>query len=377
VDVVSPGLVLIDKYIFCIFSGTNMRTFFLVALFALVSVAVASDVASLDTDSFDKFVGGDKPALVEFFAPWCGHCKALAPVWEELATTFKGQDVVIASVDADQHRSLGARFGVSGYPTLKWFPAGSTEPEDYRQGRAIDDLVDFVNRKAGTNVRIKQAPTFVVDANDDTFDSIVLDTSKNVLVEFYAPWCGHCKRLAPEYEKLGQSFIGSEDVTVVKVDADQHKVKSGKYGVTGFPTLLWFPKDNKVGEKYTGGRTAEDMLAFINKNAGTQRVIGGGFLPTAGLIAELDELVAKFKSNTAEREQILKETQALFDANKTNKDWAMAKFYAIAMKRVIAKGDDYAASEIDRLQRMLEGGNIKADRIPQFHQRINVVKQFL
>lgn len=354
-----------------------MRTFFLVALFALVSVAVASDVASLDTDSFDKFVGGDKPALVEFFAPWCGHCKALAPVWEELATTFKGQDVVIASVDADQHRSLGARFGVSGYPTLKWFPAGSTEPEDYRQGRAIDDLVDFVNRKAGTNVRIKQAPTFVVDANDDTFDSIVLDTSKNVLVEFYAPWCGHCKRLAPEYEKLGQSFIGSEDVTVVKVDADQHKVKSGKYGVTGFPTLLWFPKDNKVGEKYTGGRTAEDMLAFINKNAGTQRVIGGGFLPTAGLIAELDELVAKFKSNTAEREQILKETQALFDANKTNKDWAMAKFYAIAMKRVIAKGDDYAASEIDRLQRMLEGGNIKADRIPQFHQRINVVKQFL
>lgn len=62
--------------------------------------------------------------------------------------------------------------------------------------------MDFLNQKAGTNARIKEAPTAVTVLTDDNFDSIVKDSTKNVLVEFYAPWCGHCKSLAPIYEKL-------------------------------------------------------------------------------------------------------------------------------------------------------------------------------
>lgn len=56
---------------------------------------------------------------------------------------------MIAKVDADAHRDLGSRFGVRGYPTLKWFPKGSTDPEDYSGGRSADDIISFVNQKAG------------------------------------------------------------------------------------------------------------------------------------------------------------------------------------------------------------------------------------
>ena len=62
----------------------------------------------------------------------CGHCKKLAPDYEIVADTFaNSKEVLIAKVDADQHKSLGSRFGVQGFPTLKWFPKGSTEPEEY------------------------------------------------------------------------------------------------------------------------------------------------------------------------------------------------------------------------------------------------------
>ena len=60
---------------------------------------------------------------------WCGHCKNLAPEWEKLGSTFKKSDgVLIAKVDADAHRDVGTKFGVQGFPTIKWFPAGSLTP---------------------------------------------------------------------------------------------------------------------------------------------------------------------------------------------------------------------------------------------------------
>lgn len=64
------------------------------------------------------------------FLPGCGHCKRLAPAYEEVGKAYdNSDDVVIAKVDCDAERSLAQRFGVSGYPTLKFFPKGSTEPE--------------------------------------------------------------------------------------------------------------------------------------------------------------------------------------------------------------------------------------------------------
>jgi len=347
-------------------------------LLALIAVSVsAANVKELTPDNFDTFVGGDRPALVEFFAPWCGHCKKLVPVYEELATTFAKEPVVIASVDADAHKDLGGKFGVSGFPTIKYFPAGSSTPEEYQGGREVNDFVDFLNRKAGTKVRVKVAASDTAVLTDDSFDAVVLDPKKNVLVEFYAPWCGHCKKLAPDYEKLGATFAGEEEVVIAKLDADKYKSKSGKYGVTGFPTLLWFPKDKKAEPvKYTGPRALDDLVKYVNLNSGTSRLAGGGFEASAGTIDELAQLAKDFIASPNKRETLLNDAKALTETLKSHANAPFAKFYTITMENVIKKGESYIADEVARLDRLITGKQIKTDKLPEMHKRKNIISQF-
>ena len=165
------------------------------AAVALPLLASASDVLNLIPKNFDKVVfESGKPALVEFFAPWCGHCKNLAPVWEELATAFAkdASKVSIANVDADAQKDLGKRFGVQGFPTLKWFDGkpGST-PEDYNGGRDLESLTKFITDKTGLKPKglKKAAPSDVVMLTDSSFKTEI-GSDKDVLVAFTAPWCG-------------------------------------------------------------------------------------------------------------------------------------------------------------------------------------------
>jgi protein disulfide-isomerase-like protein len=63
----------------------------------------------------------------------------------------------------------------------------------------------------------------------ENFDQVVLDPTKDVLVEFYAPWCGHCKQLAPTYDKLATVFKQEPEVVIAKIDADKYKDLASKY----------------------------------------------------------------------------------------------------------------------------------------------------
>lgn len=90
------------------------------ALFAATG-ALGSDVHDLKTDTFKDFVKSNDLVLAEFFAPWCGHCKALAPEYEEAATTLKEKNIPLAKVDCTEEVDLCKEFDVEGYPTIKIF----------------------------------------------------------------------------------------------------------------------------------------------------------------------------------------------------------------------------------------------------------------
>ena len=80
---------------------------------------------------------------VEFFAPWCGHCKNLEPHWKSAAGELKGK-VKLGAVDATVHQGLAGQYGVRGYPTIKFFPAGiKGEAQEYDGGRTSDDIVKW------------------------------------------------------------------------------------------------------------------------------------------------------------------------------------------------------------------------------------------
>lgn len=344
----------------------------------LFAGVLASDVTVLTPDNFDDVIGGSQPALVEFYAPWCGHCKALAPVYEELATTFKSDSVVVANVDADANRELGSRFGVTGFPTLKWFPAGSDTPEDYSGGRSVEDLVDFINSKTGLKRRVKKAPTAVVTLTPSNFDDVVMDPSKNVLVEFYAPWCGHCKSLAPVYEEVAKTFESESDVVVASVDADKHRDLGSAYGVSGFPTLKFFAAgDDKEAEPYESGRDATSLVDFLNGAAGTHRVVGGGLTDMAGRLADFDFFAAQFMSaaDDAGRQAVMDEAANSMDVL-TDEEATAAKMYIKAMTKVMKKGAEYVEKERARLGAMLDSGSVSPNKKTFFMLRRNVLAAF-
>lgn len=173
---------------------TNILTGTLAAL-STISTAAAGAVTDLTPKNFDSIVlQSQKPALVEFFAPWCGHCKTLAPTYEELATSFAHatDKVTIAKVDADAHRDLARRFGVQGFPTIKWFDGKSEKAEEYASGRDLDSLVGFVSGKTGIRAKGQgmKEPSLVVNLGDRSFGEVVGGGEKDVLVAFTAPWCG-------------------------------------------------------------------------------------------------------------------------------------------------------------------------------------------
>ncbi|KAF9193206.1 protein disulfide-isomerase precursor [Haplosporangium sp. Z 767] len=100
----------------------------------------------------------DKDVLIEYYAPWCEYCKTLAPTYDEVGELYKGSNIVIAKIDAtanDLPSSLP--FTVSGYPTIKFKKAGSTEYMDYNGERTKESFVDFLNKNAVNKVENKEA----------------------------------------------------------------------------------------------------------------------------------------------------------------------------------------------------------------------------
>ncbi|CAG8956183.1 hypothetical protein HYFRA_00012100 [Hymenoscyphus fraxineus] len=338
-----------------------------------------SAVIDLIPDNFDKLVFAGKPALVEFFAPWCGHCKSLAPVYEELAQNFASSKdkVLIAKVDADAEKSLGKRFGIQGFPTIKFFDGKSEKPEDYSGGRDLESLTEFIAKKTGVKVKkARVAPSEVEMLNDQTFASTI-GGDKDVLVAFTAPWCGHCKTLAPIWEKVAQDFASEPNVVVAKVDAeaDNSKATAKDQGVASYPTIKFFPKGSKEPEMYESGRTQPDIIKFLNQKAGTHRTPGGGLDATAGTIEALDTIVAKFTGGSSIADVAAEATKAAKELQE-GAQYKYAEYYVRVFDK-LSKSEGYAAKELARLDGIIKKGGLAPAKLDEFTSKTNILRRFI
>ncbi|KAG0248124.1 protein disulfide-isomerase precursor [Mortierella polycephala] len=449
----------------------------LAATSMFAGVNAESDVLDLTTKNFSDNVKGEKLILVEFFAPWCGHCKSLAPEYEIAATQLKEAGIPIAKVDCTVETELCQEHGVQGYPTLKVFRDG--EAVDYNGPRKADGIISYMKKQIlpalsevaaedlvtfsqsdrvvvigvlpkdaekreilekvakkyreefvfgvveenpdvegsgivlykkfdegknilkgddfteeslvefiqtnsvpvmdeigpdnyarymdaalplgylffstpedrtkfsaevetlakelkgkmnfvyidaakygahAANLNLKESwPAFgiqnvvsgvkypieqegdltfekikaladgvlagtvepsiksepIPETNDEpvkvvvahNYKEIVDDLDKDVLIEFYAPWCGHCKSLAPTYERLGELYKGSE-IVIAKMDATTNDLPSDvPFIIQGFPTIKFRKAGTTEYIDYSGNRSEEDLIKFINTNA--------------------------------------------------------------------------------------------------------------
>ncbi|XP_036399480.1 protein disulfide-isomerase A3 [Megalops cyprinoides] len=478
--------------------------FKLLFLAVLAGAARASDVLEFTDDDFDSKIGDHEMILVEFFAPWCGHCKRLAPEYEAAATRLKGI-VSLAKVDCTANTQVCGKYGVSGYPTLKIFRDGE-ESGGYDGPRTADGIVSHLKKQAGpASVEVKAVADFekfvgdrdasvvgffadggssaqaeflksasslresyrfahtnseellkkydiegegiilfrpprlsnkfeessvkfsedkitsgkikrfiqenifglcahmtednkdqlkgkdllvayydvdyeknpkgsnywrnrvmkvakgfldqgkklafavanknsfshdvselgldassgevpvvgirtakgdkyvmqeefsrdgkalerflqdyfdgklkrylksepIPENNDgpvkvvvaENFEEIVNDDSKDVLIEFYAPWCGHCKSLEPKYKELGEKLVNDPNIVIAKMDATANDVPP-PYEVRGFPTIYFSPAGKKQSPlKYEGGREVSDFVSYLKREATNPPVV--------------------------------------------------------------------------------------------------------
>ncbi|KAE9400234.1 protein disulfide isomerase [Gymnopus androsaceus JB14] len=351
-----------------------MKFSFSLLVAALAAGVSASNVLELNPDNWDDVVGKGKPAMLL----GVDTVKISLLPYEQVADAFAHakDKVFIAKVDADgEGKPLGKKYGVTGFPTLKWFNADGKE-EPYEAGRDLDGFANFITSKSNvkSNIKPPPPPAFrVLDYSD--FDEVVMvGHEKDVLVTFTAPWCGHCKSMKPAYSNVASIFEPESNCIVANVDADDKKNEGLKtrYGISGFPTIKFFSKDNKEGETYEGGRSEADFVKFLNEKCGTHRSPTGGLLDTAGRLADFDLLASKFFAASSDiRDSIYQEALTL---SSTVGD--ASKHYLRVMEKLVNGTEGYFEKESKRLESILNKRTMAPAKLDEIKVKSNILRAF-
>lgn len=214
-----------------------------------------SPVLQVDAKSFDRLISqSNYTSIVEFYAPWCGHCQNLKPAYEKAATQLDGLAKVAAiDCDDDANKQFCGSMGVKGFPTLKIVrpgkKAGRPVIEDYNGGRTAGAIVEAVASKINNHV------TRVTDKDLDDFLTKNADSPKAILFTDKGTTSALLRSIAIDY--LG----------VISVAQIRNKESSAvaKFGIEKFPTLVLVPGEGQDPIIYKGEMKKADMVKFLRQ----------------------------------------------------------------------------------------------------------------
>jgi len=221
----------------------------------------SEDVVELTDANFaSKVIGSDYVWLVEFYAPWCGHCKQFAPEFARAAKNLHGI-VHVGAVNCDEHKKVCGAFGIQGFPTVKIFPWSTVPVPNGQPGQIMKEPTDYNGARSASSIAkaaIDMLPNFVhkVDAKSEekfvgnSLGKVMLFTDKKNVPTLF-------KALALEYRnRLVFGWIKSSEKELVD-----------KYEVEKFPTVLVQKKGETATTKYEGKVGFDALNAFLKTYA--------------------------------------------------------------------------------------------------------------
>jgi len=226
----------------------KLLLFSLLVELSVAEISKDEGVLVLTEDNFQEAVEGNEFLLVEFYAPWCGHCKVLAPEYAKAAQTLAEKDspILLGKVDATEETKLAKMFAVQGYPTLKFVKEGKYL--EYTGGRVAQDIVAWVESKTGpaaeTLANVEEAKAFI-DANDAAIIGFYKDLES-----------GDAKAFLSAAEKLGEfPFAIISDASALE-----------EYKVDGSGIVL-FKNFDEGRNDFEGEVTDDAVVTFVSRNA--------------------------------------------------------------------------------------------------------------
>uniref|UniRef100_A0A672IME7 Thioredoxin domain-containing protein n=1 Tax=Salarias fasciatus TaxID=181472 RepID=A0A672IME7_SALFA len=232
----------------------------------------AKDVVHVETEKdFRKLLKKEeRPVLMMFYAPWCGVCKRMQPIFQQAATETKGKYVLAGmNVHPAQFDGLKQEFSVKGYPTFCYFQKGRFLHHYENYGAGAADLVAWLKDPQPPQPKTPEVPWAETDSavfhlTDESFDGF-LEEQPAALVMFYAPWCGHCKKMKPEFDEAAEILNRGSDSpgVLAALDATVHKAVGDRFKISGFPTLKYFQNGE---EKFTLPqlRSKDKIMEFMH-----------------------------------------------------------------------------------------------------------------
>ncbi|KAI1076202.1 thioredoxin-domain-containing protein [Whalleya microplaca] len=215
-----------------------------------------SPVVQVNAKNYDQLIArSNHTSVVEFYAPWCGHCQNLKPAYEKAAKNLDGLAKVAAvNCDDDENKQLCGMMGVKGFPTLKTVrpgkgKAGKPVVEDYNGPRTAKGIVDAVVDKINNHVRR------VADKDLDAFLAADNATAKAILFTEKGTTSALLKSLAIDFLDV---------VTVAQIRNKETKANE-LFGIKSYPTLILLPGGDKEGIVYDGEIKKDGMVKFLSQ----------------------------------------------------------------------------------------------------------------
>lgn len=233
---------------------------------------------AIDASNFQHYVDAELP-LAYIFVDNEDDQKKLVDLATPLAQKYKGK-INFVHIDAERFGAHADNLGLKQqWPAfaIQHLDTGAKFPLDQTKDITLENLEpflqDYLDGKIKPTLKSAEAPADnngpvkVVVATE--FNDIVLDASKDVFLEVYAPWCGHCKRLAPTWEQLGEAVAKQDDsIVIAKMDGTENDIpEDAGFEVTGFPTLKFFKAGTNELIDYDGDRSIDDLVEFIQQHS--------------------------------------------------------------------------------------------------------------